>query len=73
MYQCILEVPLSFPLIVKKPQQEIKRISTYIKEMSREYDVDLNIQADYKSTIEPVIISYSLEDILKWLKAKRET
>jgi len=41
--------------------------------MSREYDVDLNIQADYKSTIEPVIISYSLEDILKWLKAKRET
>jgi hypothetical protein len=70
MYQCILEVPLSFPLIVKKEsQKEIQRISTQIKEMSREYSADLNIRVDYNPTIKPVGIS--LEDILKWLKGKR--
>ena len=70
MYRCILEAPLSFPLIVKKePQVEIGKISTQIKEISREYAADLNIQADYKPTINPVGIK--LEDILKWLKGKR--
>ncbi|MGD2247272.1 MAG: hypothetical protein PVF58_02625 [Candidatus Methanofastidiosia archaeon] len=70
MYQCILEVPLSFSLIVKKEsQKDIQRISTQIKEMSREYSADLNIRVDYKPTIKPVGIS--LEDILKWLKGQK--
>jgi hypothetical protein len=47
IYRCILEVPLSFPLIVKEePQAEIEKISTQIKEGSRECAADLNIRVD---------------------------
>ena len=71
MYKCILEFPLSFPLIVKKkPQKDIERICTRIKEFSSECGAtDFNLRLDYRQTIKPVGIN--LEDIFKWLKGKR--
>lgn len=71
MYTCILEFPLSFPLIVKrKPQESVERICTQIEEVSKECGAaDFNVRMDYSPTIKPVGINF--EDILKWLKGKR--
>jgi len=71
MYTCILEFPLSFPLVVtKEPHVDIERICTSIKEFSREYGVaDFNIRVDYAPTIKPVGIN--LEDIVRWLMDDR--
>ncbi|MBU7046895.1 MAG: HD domain-containing protein [Theionarchaea archaeon] len=70
-YKCILEFPLSFPLIVKEePRNEIERISTKMREFSRECGVeDFNIRVDYSPIIKPVGIN--LEDIVEWLKGDR--
>jgi hypothetical protein len=70
-YTCILEFPLSFPLIVKEESQSnIENICTSIKEFSRECNAtDFNIRVDYKQAIKPVGIN--LEDIIEWLKGRR--
>ena len=68
---CILEYPLSFPLVViKEPKKNIERVSAKIEEFSRECGVeDLNVRVDCTPTIKPVGIN--LEDIIKWLRGDR--
>ena len=70
-YTCILEYPLSFPLIAEEnPRKDIEKISSKIKEFSIEFGVeDLNVRMDCAPTIRPVGIN--LEDIVEWLKGKR--
>ena len=67
MYTCILEFPLSFPLVVEeKPRKDIERICTRIKEFSRKCNApDFNIRMDYRHIIRPV--GADLEDIINWL------
>lgn len=71
MYKCILEFPLSFPLIVEEePRKDIERISTRIKEFSSECGApDFNIRVDYGHIIRPV--GADLEDIINWLTFSR--
>jgi len=71
MYKCILEFPLSFPLVVEeKPREDIERISARIEEFSRECDAaDFNIRVDHRHIIRPVGVD--LEDIINWLTFSR--
>lgn len=70
-YTCILEFPLSFPLVVnKEPQEDIKKICTKIEEISRKCDSeDIKIRVDYDPIIRPVGVN--LEDIVNWLTTSR--
>ena len=67
MYKCILEFPLSFPLVVEeKPRKDIEKISARIKEFSTECGAsDFNIRVDYSHIIRPV--GADLKDIIDWL------